>query len=139
MCTQLKGPSRTRMATPTHEPRTIRRGGIYWLGPDPSRGSVPGVAHPHVVISEDLFNQSRVETVIVCALTTNLKRASEPGNLLLEVGDGGLPKPSVAIVSQISSVAKAALGEYVGALSQESVERILAGLAFQQASFFAGR
>jgi len=127
------------MATPTHQPRTIRRGGIYWLGPDPSRGSVPGMAHPHVVISEDLFNQSRVDTVIVCALTTNLKRASEPGNLLLEVGDGGLPKPSVAIVSQISSVAKAALGEYVGALSQESVERILAGLAFQQASFFAGR
>jgi mRNA interferase MazF len=128
------------MTTPTSEPAaSIRRGAIYWLGPDAARGSVPGSAHPHVVISDDVFNQSRVHTVIVCALTSNSKRGSEPGNVRLDLGEGGLPKQSVAVVSQISSVAKAELGEYIGALSQERVEQILTGLRFQQASFFAGR
>ncbi|MEO7035213.1 MAG: type II toxin-antitoxin system PemK/MazF family toxin [Polyangiaceae bacterium] len=118
---------------------TIHRGDIFWLGPDADRGSVPGSAHPHVVIQEDVFNHSRVHTVIVCALTSNLKRAHEPGNVLLEPGEGNLPKQSVAVVSQLSSVAKTELGVYIGALPQARVEQILTGLRFQQTSFFAGR
>ena len=118
-------------------PRSPRRGDIFWLGPDASRGSEPGVAHPHVVISDDVFNQSRVHTVVVCALTSNLKRAEEPGNVLLESNEGQLPRQSVAVVSQVASVAKSELGVYVGTLSQERVEQILAGLRFQQVSFFA--
>ncbi|MEO8903920.1 MAG: type II toxin-antitoxin system PemK/MazF family toxin [Polyangiaceae bacterium] len=117
----------------------IHRGDIFWLGPDTDKGSVPGSAHPHVVIQEDVFNQSRVHTVIVCALTSNLKRAHEPGNVLLDAGEGNLPKQSVAVVSQLSSVLKTELGAYVGALSQARVEQMLAGLRFQQTSFFAGR
>lgn len=114
---------------------SIHRGGIYWIAPQPSRGSVPGSAHPHVVIQDDVFNRARISTVIVCALTSNLQRASEPGNVLLETGEGGLPKHSVVVVSQIDSVEKAALGEYIGTLSQDRVEQILDGLRFQQASF----
>ncbi|HEX8434555.1 type II toxin-antitoxin system PemK/MazF family toxin, partial [Archangium sp.] len=67
---------------------------------------------------------------------SNLNRANEPGNVLLEVGEGNLPKQSVVVVSQISSVDKACLGERIGSLSDTRVEQILAGLRFQQVSFF---
>lgn len=115
---------------------TINRGDLFWIGPDESRGSVPGHAHPHVVVQDDLFNHSRISTVIVCALSSNLTRAGEPGNVLLERGEGNLSRQSVVVVSQVSSVYKTRLGEHIGALSSERVEQILAGMRFQQASFF---
>ncbi len=130
------------MTTDTGEPTgtrpaRINRGDVFWIGPDDSRGPVPSYSHPHVVVQEDVFNHSRITTVVVCALTSNLHRANEPGNVLLEVGEGNLPKQSVVVVSQISSVDKARLGERIGSLSDARVEQILAGLRFQQASFFA--
>ena len=114
----------------------INRGDLFWLVSDESRGSVPGFAHPHVVVQDDVFNHSRIHTVVVCALTSNLNRASEPGNVLLDPGEGNLKKQSVVIVSQVSSVDKADLGEHIGVLSPTRVEQVLAGLRFQQASFF---
>ena len=117
-------------------PVKINRGDVFWIGPDDSRGPVPSYSHPHVVVQDDVFNHSRITTVVVCALTSNLHRASEPGNVLLEVGEGNLPKQSVVVVSQISSVDKARLGERIGSLSDARVEQILAGLRFQQVSFF---
>jgi len=114
---------------------TIHRGDLFWIGPDDSRGPTPSYSHPHVVVQEDVFNHSRITTVVVCALTSNLHRANEPGNVLLEPGEGNLPERSVVVVSQISSVEKARLGERIGSLSGARVEQILAGLRFQQASF----
>jgi mRNA interferase MazF len=114
----------------------IYRGDLFWLEPDDSRGPVPSYAHPHVVVQDDVFNHSRITTVVVCALTSNLHRASEPGNILLEVGEGNLPRQSVVVVSQISSVEKTRLGERIGSLSEARVEQILSGLRFQQVSFF---
>lgn len=114
----------------------INRGDVYWIGPDDARGAVPDYAHPHVVVQDDVINHSRVTTVVVCALTSNLHRASEPGNVLLEVGEGDLPRQSVVVVSQISSVEKSRLGERIGSLSAARVEQILDGLRFQQRSFF---
>ena len=114
----------------------IHRGDIFWLDADESRGSVPGHPHPHVVIQDDVFNQSRLHTVIVCALPTNLPRASDPGNVLLDVGEGDLPRQSVLVVSQVSCVEKARLGEYIGTLSAQRVDQALNGMRFQQASFF---
>ena len=127
---------RTPEAPPGTGPATINRGDLFWIEADESRGSIPGSPHPHVVIQDDVFNRSRISTVIVCALTSNLKRATEPGNILLEVGEGNLSKQSVVVVSQVSSVYKARLGERIGALSDDRVEQILAGMRFQQASFF---
>lgn len=115
---------------------TVRRGDLFWIEPDGSRDSV---AHPHVVVQDDVFNRSRLTTVIVCALTSNLNRANEPGNVLLDVGEGGLAKRSVVVVSQVSSVDKTRLGARIGALSDERVEQILNGMRFQQASFFFDR
>src|SRR3954466_8024797 len=114
----------------------INRGDLFWIPPDDSRGPAPEYSHPHVVVQDDVFNHSRITTVVVCALTSNLQRANEPGNVLLNAGEGNLPRQSVVVVSQVSSVEKARLGERVGALSGERVEQIIAGLRFQQVSFF---
>ena len=115
---------------------TINRGDLFWIAPGDSRELAPSYSHPHVVVSDDVFNHSRVATVIVCALTSNPNRVTEPGNVLLNPGEGNLPKQSVVVVSQISSVEKSKLGERIGSLSDARVEQILAGLRFQQASFF---
>ncbi len=119
----------------SREPR-IFRGELYWLEPEPGPEGAPAYSHPHVVVQDDVFNHSRITTVVVCALTSNLHRATEPGNVLLEPGEGDLPRQSVVVVSQISSVDKGRLGARIGALSAQRVEQIVAGLRFQQASFF---
>ncbi len=129
------------MKTSTGEPTgassgRINRGDVFWIGPDGSRGPVSSYSHPHVVVQDDVFNHSRITTVVVCALTSNLRRANEPGNVMLELGEGNLPKQSVVIVSQVSSVDKARLGERIGSLSDARAEQVLAGLRFQQVSFF---
>ena len=122
---------------PNEEAHTpINQGDVYWLHLEKPGAAAASYAHPHVVVQENLFNHSRIDTVIVCALTSNLNRSSEPGNLLLEAGEANLPKPSVVVVSQISTVAKAKLGEYIGTLSAQRVHQILAGIQFQQRAFF---
>jgi len=118
---------------------TINRGDIYWVAPDASKGAIPGSPHPHVVVQDDVFNHSRITTVIVCALTSNINRASEPGNILLEPQEGDLERQSVVVTSQISTLYKARLGARIGALSDERVDDIIAGLRFLEASFFRER
>ena len=121
--------------------RSIRRGDVFWISEADANprgfttGDGPDYAHPYVVVQEDVFNQSRIATVIVCALTSNLNKAREPGNVRLEPGEADLPKPSVVVVSQISSVDKSRLGARVGSLSQVRVDQILAGLQFLQKSY----
>ena len=102
----------------------INQGDVYWVSIDAPDGSEPGIPHPHVVLQENLFNHSRIQTVVVCALTTNAKRANSPGNVLLEAGEANLPKPSIVVVSQVSSVEKAQLGEYIGSLTPQRVDQI---------------
>lgn len=105
---------------------TVHQGDIYWLALDGPSGSQPGIAHPHVVVRE------QVDAVTVCAITTNQKRAALPGNVLLEAGEANLPKPSIVVISRVSTVQKAQLGEYIGSLSPQRVEQILAGIRFLQ-------
>ena len=106
----------------------IRQGDIYWVELEEPSGSEPGYRHPHVVVQNNVFNLSRIRTVIVCPLTTNLKRADAPGNVLLDEGEGGLSKRSVVNVSQVFTVDKSQLGEYVGALAPGRVREILDGI-----------
>ena len=114
----------------------INQGDIYWALVEKTGDETSGISHPHVIVQDDLFNHSRIDTVLVCALTTKTKRATEPGNVLLEVGEGNLPKQRVVVVSQISTLNKAQLGAYIGALSQQRVVQILEGIRFQQRAFF---
>jgi len=117
---------------PPGEHSPIRRGQLYWVAPEECHGSIPAINHPYVVVQDDLFNASRISTVVVCGITSNLKRASEPGAILLEPGEGGLQRQSVVLASQISSVPKAHLGECIGMLSEQRFEQILENLRFLQ-------
>ncbi|RDZ28954.1 type II toxin-antitoxin system PemK/MazF family toxin [Lysobacter silvisoli] len=124
-------------ATPPQaaDTRLIHRGDLYWIAADESKGGVPGAPHPHLIVQDDVFNHSRIGTVVVCALSTNLRKATEPGNVLLEPGEGGLERQSVVVATQVSCVYKARLGECIGALSQARVDQVIAGLRFVQAAF----
>ena len=115
----------------------ILQGDVYWVAPEALVPEIPGHAHPQVVIQLDVLNRSRITTVVVCALTSNLQRRAEPGNVTLDVGEADLPRPSVVVVSQISTVDKSRLGAYVGRLGRDRVAQILAGIELQQRSFFA--
>jgi len=106
----------------------INQGDLFWVDLGDPRGSSPGYRHPHVVIQNNLFNRSRINTVIVCALTSKIKRAKAPGNVLLDDSEAHLPKQSVVIVTQIFTVDKAQLGEYIGRLSNKRVRQILDGV-----------
>lgn len=106
----------------------IRQGDVFWIDLGEPSGSEPGYRHPHVVVQNNLFNRSRIQTVIVCVITSNLRRAEAPGNVRLEPGEANLPKASVVNVSQVFTVDKRDLGERIGTLSSERVREILSGL-----------
>ena len=106
----------------------IRQGDVFWVDLGAPSGSGPGYRHPHVVIQNNVFNRSRINTVIVCVLTTNLRRATAPGNVLLEQGEANLPKASVVNISQIFTVDKRDLDEYIGTLSRSRINQILDGI-----------
>jgi mRNA interferase MazF len=107
----------------------IEQGDIFWIELEEPVGSGPGYRHPHVVVQNNVFNRSRIQTVVVCALTSNLGRARAPGNVLLAPGEGDLPKQSVVNVAQLFTVDKALLVEKIGQLSASRVEEILDGIA----------
>jgi mRNA interferase MazF len=110
------------------EEAVIRQGDIYWVDLGLPVGSSLGYRHPHVVIQNDLFNRSRIATVIVCALTSNLRRAGAPGNVLLDQGEASMPRLSVVNVSEVVTVDKSQLDEHIGTLSRRRMRQILDGL-----------
>jgi len=107
----------------------VRQGDIYWVDLGTPVGSAPGYLHPYVVVQNNEFNNSGINTIVVCALTSNLNRASAPGNVLLAKGEGNLPKKSVVNVSQIYTVNRSQLNANIGTLSSERVRQILDGVS----------
>lgn len=116
----------------------VNQGDIYWVQLEDTDTLEPRIRHPHVVIQDNVLNHSRLSTVVVCALTSNLTRASLPGNVLLEIGEAHLPRHSVVEVSKVSTIDKTQLGDFIGSLSEQRISQILAGMRFVQRSFFAG-
>jgi mRNA interferase MazF len=106
----------------------INQGDVFWIDLDDPVGSGPGYRHPHVVIQNNVFNHSRINTVVVCAMTSNLKLASAPGNVLLELGELDLPKQSVVLVSQLFTIDRMQLSEYIGTLSARRVRQVVEGI-----------
>jgi mRNA interferase MazF len=106
----------------------IAQGDVFWLDAGTPRGSGPGFRRPHVVVQNNVFNISRIQTTVLCALTSNLARAKAPGNLLLRKGEANLPRPSVVNVSQVVTVDKSILKEKIGTLSRQRILEIVAGL-----------
>ena len=106
----------------------IGQGDIFWVNLDEPRGSEPGYRHPHVVIQNNVFNQSRINTIVLCALTSNIKRSASPGNVLLKKGEANLKKDSVVNISQIITVDKTDLAERIGSLSPKRTQQIINGI-----------
>jgi mRNA interferase MazF len=106
----------------------IRRGQIWWIDLAEPRGSEPGYRHPVLVLQRDEVNASRINTVVVCLLTSNTALAGAPGNTLLPRRRTGLRSDSVANASQISTVNKADLEELIGSVPRGLMDQIDEGL-----------
>jgi mRNA interferase MazF len=106
----------------------IAQGDVWWADLPQPAGSGPGFRRPVVVVQGDALNRSRLATVVCVPLTTNLRWADAPGNLLLPARLTGLPKDSVANVSQVVALDKNLLGERTGRLPQAQVQLLLSGL-----------
>ena len=91
-------------------------------------GSEPGYIRPAVVVQSNVFNASPIDTVMVCATTTTPHRAEDPGNVELDEGDADLPQASVVNVSQIIAVDKTRLMEWIGALGEDKMHRVMGGI-----------
>jgi mRNA interferase MazF len=106
----------------------IRRGQIWWVDFGEPKGSKPGYRHPALVLQRDEVNASRLNTVVVCVLTSNRSLASAPGNTLLPRRATGLPRDSVANASQIATVNKNDLDALAGTVSPRLLVRVNEGL-----------
>lgn len=102
----------------------IRRGQIWWADLETPRASESGYRRPVLIIQSDDFNRSQLNTVIVIALTSNLRLAEAPGNILLSAEETGLPRDSVANVSQILTLDKSFLASKVHKLPEETMQMI---------------
>ena len=106
----------------------ISQGDVWWAALPAPAGSGPGFRRPVVVVQGDALNRSRIATVICVPLTSNLRWAGAPGNVLLSPRLTGLPKESVANVSQIVAVDKALLTERVAKLPRAKLELVFSGI-----------
>lgn len=104
------------------------QGEVWWADLAEPSGSAPGFRRPVVVVQGDAFNRSRMATVVCVALTGDLRWDDAPGNVLLTARATGLPKDSVANVSQLVTLGREALTERVGALPAKKLELVLLGI-----------
>lgn len=106
----------------------IAQGEVWWAELPARTGSGRGFRRPVIVVQGDSLNRSRVATVVCVPLTSNLKWADAPGHVLLAARSTGLPKDSVANVSQVVALDKSALTERVGHLSRAKTELAISGI-----------
>ena len=106
----------------------IERGEVRWVDLSEPRGAEPGFRRPVLVVQSNAFTRSRIGTVIVVALTSNLRLLDAPGNVLVPAKLAGLPRDSVANVSQVMTLDRRELGGTSGRLDAPTLRRIDAGL-----------
>ena len=106
----------------------IQRGEVWWADLSEPIGAEPGYRRPVVLVQADAFNRSRIETTIAVILTSNLRLVEAPGNVLVRAQESGLPKDSVANVSQLVTVDRAMLTERVGQVPARVMARLDDGL-----------
>ncbi|MGH2719066.1 MAG: type II toxin-antitoxin system PemK/MazF family toxin [Actinomycetota bacterium] len=106
----------------------VRRGELWWVDFGDPTGSGPAYLRPAAVVSSDRFNRSRLATVIVAAVTSNLKLGDSPGNVTLTPAESGLPKPSVINVTQLLSIDRDLLQSQIGGLGSLRLRAVDEGL-----------
>ena len=107
---------------------SVAQGDVCWAELREPEGSGPGFRRPVVVVQGDALNRSRIATVVCVALTSNMKWSAAPGNVTLSSSTTGLPKDSVANVSQIVTLDRLELTQRVGKLSRAKLELVLSGI-----------
>ena len=105
-----------------------RRGEVWWASLRPPRGSEPGHPRPVLVVQSNAFNDSRIQTVIVASITSNLHLADAPGNVRVKPSESGLGKTSVVNVSQMLTLGRQFLTEKVGTLPAAAMNQVGEGL-----------
>jgi mRNA interferase MazF len=106
----------------------VGRGEVWWADLGPRQGSAPSWRRPVLVISADAFNRSRIKTVTVAAITSNLRLGAAPGNVALSTGSAGLDRDSVINVSQVVTLDKTELTKHLGNLDALKMEQVDSGL-----------
>jgi mRNA interferase MazF len=106
----------------------VQRGEIWWADLEEPSGSAPGYRRPLVILQADAFNRSRIQTVVVVVLTSNLRLVAAPGNVLVPKRLSGLPRDSVVNVSQVVTVDRDVLTERVGKLTAPVMSAVENGL-----------
>ena len=106
----------------------IRRGEIWWASLRDPEGSEPGFRRPVVVVQSNVFNETRINTVVVLSITSNLLLAAAPGNVVCRRRETGLPRESVINVSQAATVNKARLTQRIGKLPGSLMQQVESGL-----------
>jgi mRNA interferase MazF len=106
----------------------VNRGEIWWASLPYAAGSSPGYRRPVLVVQSDAFNLSKIHTIIVLAISTNLRLANAPGNVLLSIKQSSLPRDSVINVSQIITVDKRFLNDYISTLSARTMLLVEEGM-----------
>ena len=106
----------------------MKRSEIWWASLPDAFGSSPGYRRPVLVIQSDSFNVSNINTTIVLAITSNLRLANAPGNVFISPKQSGLPKDSVITVSQLITLDKTLLDDYVYSLSAKIMQQVEEGM-----------
>lgn len=106
----------------------IAQGDVFWVDFGAPTGSEPGYRRPCVIVQNNAFNNSRIATVVVVALTTSMHLSHAFGNVTLRKGEAGLPKSCVANISQITTIDRTMLREKSGTLNQRRLLEILQGI-----------
>lgn len=106
----------------------IHQGDVYWVAFASGRGSEPWGRRPALVLQHDRFNRSRLNTVVVVAITSNLRYATLPGNVRLRKGEGNLPKPCVINVTQLQTIDRVYLQKKIGTLPRYLLRRVWEGV-----------
>ena len=106
----------------------VQQGEVFWADLGRRRGSEPEGRRPVVVVQSDMFNRTRIRTVLAVAVTTNKRLGAMPGNVPIRKGEANLPKACVVNVTQVETLDKASLEKKIGTLRRDRVAEILAGL-----------
>jgi mRNA interferase MazF len=106
----------------------MQRGEIWWADLPEPMGAPPGHRRPVLLMQADAFTQSRIATVIAVVITSNLRIATAPGNILLRATESGLPKDSVINVSQLVTLDKQALDERIGHVTATTLTDVEEGI-----------
>src|SRR5688500_18147160 len=106
----------------------IAQGDIWWANLREPSGTEPGDRRPVVIVQHDAFDQSSIRTVVCVALTSDLRFATTPGNVLLRAEITRLPRDSVANITQITTVDRNELFDYVATLPKPSLAQVIAGI-----------